>query len=191
MRPVIARLMSVVFAICFVSGSWAVSKDSSLASVRGSTQQINISAEKGSARRTPAGYESVFRGSVKVQQGNVTLTCDRLVVEYEDKKNRNGKQPSKNDPVGNIPADTDIKSIVAAGNVKIVQGERMAFAGKAVYDNSARTITLSEEPRLWQGGNTVRTQTIIMYLDEDRYETGPGGVEMVISPGKNQREKDK
>lgn len=192
MKARIAHLTIIIFLGFTVTGTWAVSKEGSPTFGRGSGQKINISAEKGSGRTVPGGWETVFGGNVRVQQGDVILTCERLTVEYEDKKRRNnGRQASKKDPIGNVPAETDIKTITASGNVRIVQGDRTAFAGKAVYDNAARTITLTEDPRLWQGGNTVKTQTIIMFLDENRYDTGTGGVEVTINPGKNQKEKEK
>lgn len=190
MKAAIAPLTVVMLLALCVTGTWAVSKEGALTLTRNSEQQINIEAKKGSLRSVPGGWESVFEKEVKVQQGDVTLTCDRLTAEYEEKKGRNDSQERKKNPVASAPTNADLKTITASGNVKIVQGDRRVFAEKAVYDNAARTITLSEGPRLWQGGNTIRSETIIMYLDEKRTQL-IGPVTGVLQPGKNQKEKEK
>jgi lipopolysaccharide export system protein LptA len=190
MKAAIAQLTTAMVLVLLVTGTWAVSKEGALTFRRSPDQEIKIQAEKGTLRSIPGGWETVFGKNVRVKQGDVTLTCDRLTVEYVEKKGRADRQERQKDPIGNVPNNADIKTIVASGNVKIVQGDRRAFAGKAVYDNAARTITLTGEPRLWQGGNTVTSETIIMYLDQKRTEF-PTPVKGVFQPGKNQKEKEK
>jgi lipopolysaccharide export system protein LptA len=90
-----------------------------------------------------------------------------------------------------------IKSITATGNVKIAQEERMAVAGKALFDNAKRTITLTEGPKLWQGPDMLMAHTIIVYLDENRVELhskdgkDDDGIRMRINPGKQKKDKEK
>jgi lipopolysaccharide export system protein LptA len=145
-------------------------------------------------RNIPDGKENVFEGAVKVVQDDVTLTCDKLVIVYEEKKgtapteSRNRKLPKDWQTAGNI------KSITASGNVKITQNERMATAGKALYDNVKRTITLTESPRIWQGRDAGIADTIIMYLDENRSEFRGGDaspIKFTINPSEPKKEKKK
>jgi lipopolysaccharide export system protein LptA len=88
------------------------------------------------------------------------------------------------------PADlqmSGMRSMIATGNVKVVQNERMAVAGQAVFDNVSRTITLTENPRVWQGSDVAQADKIIIYLDENRTEfTGKegGAITVVINPNK-------
>lgn len=73
----------------------------------------------------------------------------------------------------------------------------MAVAGKALFDNAKRTITLTEGPRLWQGPDMLVAHTIIVYLDENRAELrsndGKDGdeIRMRINPGKQKKDKEK
>ncbi|MFH0823030.1 MAG: LptA/OstA family protein [Pseudomonadota bacterium] len=157
-----------------------------------SEQPINITSRKFEAKNLPKGKEAVFDGDVKVRQGDLVLSCDRLAILYDEEKAASAdKVKGKSLPAG-LQSVSGIKSIAASGNVKMVQGERMATAGKALYDNVERTITLTEgPPRLWQGPDVLVANTIIVYLDENRSElkgnTGtPGneGIRMIINPGK-------
>lgn len=98
-----------------------------------------------------------------------------------------------------LPADmqmSGMRSMTATGNVKVVQNERMAVAGQAVFDNVNRTITLTESPRIWQGSDVVQAHKIIIYLDENRTEfSGKEGeaITVLINPNKpknNENDKD-
>jgi lipopolysaccharide export system protein LptA len=156
-----------------------------------SEQPINITSRKFEAKNLPKGKEAVFDGDVKVRQGDLVLSCDRLAILYDEEKAAADRGKGKSLPAG-LQSASGIKSISASGNVKMVQGERMATAGKALYDNLERTITLTDgPPRLWQGPDVLVANTIIVYLDENRSElsgnTGtPGneGIRMTINPGK-------
>ncbi len=78
--------------------------------------------------------------------------------------------------------------------MKIVQNERMAVAGKALYDNAKRTITLTEGPRLWQGTDVMVANTIIIYLDENRVDSQGGEenpIRFKINPEQQKKEKEK
>ena len=132
---------------------------------------MDITSKRFTVTNTPNGKEVTFEGNVKVKQGDVTLGCDRLVIVYDEKteaKTTEGRVRKLTKGLENV---SQIKSITASGNVKIVQNERMAVAGKALYDNVKRTITLTEGPRLWQGADVLVANTIIIYLDENRTES--------------------
>ncbi|MGD9817596.1 MAG: LptA/OstA family protein [Desulfomonilaceae bacterium] len=160
-----------------------------------SDQPINITSKRFSAKNVPGGKEVNFESTVKVQQGDLILTCDRLTILYDEKQgSNNGTNPVKKLPK-ELQTASGIKSIIASGAVKIVQNDRMATAGKAVFDNLKRTITLSEgPPRLWQGPDALTAQTIIIYLDENRSELIGGDdtlITAVINPSKQKKEKEK
>jgi len=166
---------------------------------KGSDQPIDITSKKFTAKNIPDGKESTFEGNVKVKQGDVTLTCDRLVILYDEKpKTRTGDRGVKTLPKG-LENVSQIKSITASGNVKIIQNERIAVAGKALYDSKKRTITLTERPRLWQGADEMIANTFIIYLDENRVDVfGQDGkgregqedvIKLQIKPDKQKKEK--
>ena len=110
---------------------------------------------------------ATFSGRVTAQQGDLTIVCDQLLVRYAAKGN-------------------DVDEVVATGAVRISQGERLAFAGRAVYDNAAGIIRLEEKPRVQQGEDTIVGAVISYYVNESKSVVtgGPGQrVEAVIRPG--------
>lgn len=158
----------------------------------GSDQPINITSKKFEAHNISGGKEIVFTGDVKVKQGDLTLTGDKLVIVYDEEKGKTGAEAAGKKSPKNFQSISGIRSITASGKVKIVQNERMATAGKAEYDNSKRTITLTEgPPQLWQGPDVMVAHTIIIYLDENRSEFRGGDdttIKATINPSKHKRE---
>jgi lipopolysaccharide transport protein LptA len=124
-------------------------------------QDIDILGDRVVVRSMPRGYVTTFTGNVKVQQGDMILTCDRLVVVYEKEKSRKGGVQIPSSKLGN---PSNIETITASGHVHIVQGDKKAVAGKAVYDSAKRTVTLSEDPRVSQGPKILQAQKIIVQL---------------------------
>jgi lipopolysaccharide export system protein LptA len=114
-----------------------------------------------------ANKTATFSGRVVARQGDLTIQCDQLVVRYAEKGN-------------------DVAEVLATGNVRITQGERLAFAGRAVYDNVSGIIRLEEQPRVQQGEDSIVGSTITYYVNELKSVVvgGPGQrVEAVIRPG--------
>ena len=135
---------------------------------------------------------SIWEGNVKIILGNITLTCDKLVALYDANEGTAIKGGRKSP--GNWSTGENIKSITASGNVKIVQDDRMATAGKAILDKVNRIIKLTDNPRIWQGRDAGIANAIIMYLDENRWEfQGDDGnpIKITIHPDqlKNQKKK--
>ncbi len=190
-------LLIAIFVMAFLlSPCLCLCQKDYLAISPSSDQPINITSKRFSAKNIPGGKEVTFEGSVKVQQGDLVLTCDRLVIMYDEKMAGAIQSSSpKNQATKELQTPSGIKSITALGNVKITQNDRMAVAGKAVFDNAKRTITLNEgPPRLWQGPDVLAAQTIIIYLDENRSELLGGDeslITAIINPPKPKKEKEK
>ena len=107
-----------------------------------------------------------YRGAVTVTQADMTLHSDTLRVtldpEHADKP----------------------REVVAEGKVRIDKGDRRATGGRAVFDNAARTVTLSDQARLQDGPNQVAGERVVVYLDEQRsvVEGGQERVRAVLYP---------
>lgn len=118
----------------------------------------------------------VYRGAVRVTQNDVVLESDTLRVEL--------------DPKGVDP----LEKIIADGAVRIAKGERhRASGGHAVFDQKARTVTLSDHAVLRDGPNEVAGERVIVYLDEERsvVEGGRERVRAVLfPPGGEEEEKE-
>jgi lipopolysaccharide export system protein LptA len=107
-----------------------------------------------------------YRGTVSVTQADLNLRSDVLRVELD------------------LERPDRPREIVAEGNVQIVKGERRASGGRAVFDEAARTVTLSERALLQDGQNEVAGERVIIYLDEERsvVEGGRDRVRAVLYP---------
>jgi lipopolysaccharide export system protein LptA len=107
-----------------------------------------------------------YRGSVLVTQADMTLHSDTLRVTLDP------EHPDKP------------REVVAEGKVQIDKGTRHATGGRAVFDNAARTVTLSDQAHLHDGPNEVVGERVVVYLDEQRsiVEGGPDRVRAVLYP---------
>ena len=97
----------------------------------------------------------VFTGHVKATRGDLTIHSDRLEVFYE--KRKQGGETKK-----------AVKKIVATGQVRIIQGERVGTGEQAIYDKPAEKITITGAAQVLEGPNRVSGERIIFFINEDR-----------------------
>lgn len=104
-----------------------------------------------------------FKGAVVARQGAMTLTCDVMRVFYGAAAAEGGEK--KGDGGGR-----QIDKVECDGNVKIVEGDRLAVGQKALYLAQAlpRRIILTGEARIWQGADSLTGQQVTYYLDDNR-----------------------
>lgn len=134
----------------------------------------------------------VYRGEVVAVQGDVTMKSDTLTVIYEDAASPASVPPTKkekqekSDEAAKSNAKQRLKEIVAEGHVDITSGERQARGKKAVFNESQRTVVLSGDAVVLEGGNQVTGDRVTVYLDEKRSVVEGGGgnrrAEMVLIP---------
>lgn len=125
---------------------------------------IEISADRLSADSVKNSVS--FEGNVVAKQGDVILHADRVFAEY-------------------TRGTGVIEKIIAEGNVRVTQEDREARAARGVFYNLEQRIVLSGDADLTQGGNTVKGETVTIYLRENRSVVtgGEGGrVRAVIQP---------
>jgi lipopolysaccharide export system protein LptA len=181
----------------------AAASNGSLTSVKkattGSELPVQITTRKLRVKYAEGLKMAICEGNVEVKQGDVTLTCERLVIESDTKgakQSRDSRGTPKQLPV-DLQKGSEMKSITAEGNVKLVQGQTRALAGKAVFDNVNRTITLSDNPKLWQGPDHLSGERIIIYPDKGSFEVLPGEgknkepIKITIDPGGHKKEQEK
>ena len=112
-------------------------------------------------------HKLVFSGNAVAQQGDVSISSNRLTIEY-------------------APDNQGVNSIVAEGNVRIVQEERVATGQKAVYDKGEEKIVLTGSPVVNEGANSVRGHEIILFMNGKRSIVKGGQdsrVKAVFKPG--------
>ncbi|HMF47257.1 MAG TPA: LptA/OstA family protein, partial [Candidatus Saccharimonadales bacterium] len=61
-----------------------------------------------------------------------------------------------------------MKQIVAEGKVNATQGLRVATGEKAVFDDKAKTVTLTGNPVMRQGNNQVSGAKVIYFVEQDK-----------------------
>lgn len=99
-------------------------------------QNTVIDCEQFDWRSTDTETISVFTGKVIVAATNLRLTCDRLEIVALRKA----------DPTATIGKLESFKSLVATGNVRIIQGDREAACGRAELLPGDNKIVLTGQP---------------------------------------------
>lgn len=102
---------------------------------------------------------ATFVGAVDVQQGDMTLTSDRLVVHYRDKQ---------------AAEDNTIYLIEVAGNVIFRTPNETAQGDTGEYDVDTGVIRLVGNVVLTSGNNAIRGNAATMNLETGQSEVTSG-----------------
>ena len=98
----------------------------------------------------------VYKGRVVTVQTDMTMRSETLTA-YID------------------PETKKMKQIIAEGKVNATQGNRVATGEKAVFDDTAKTVTLTGSPVMRQGNSQVSGVKIIYYTEQDKSVTEGDG----------------
>lgn len=115
-----------------------------------------------------------YKGRVVTIQSEMTMRSETLTAVFD-------------------PEMKQMKQIIAEGKVNAVQGNRMATGDKAIFDDKAKTVTLTGNPVMRQGNSQVTGSRIIYYIDQDRaVAEGKDSVrvQVTIFPEELQKERD-
>jgi lipopolysaccharide export system protein LptA len=90
-----------------------------------------------------------YKGRVVTTQGEMTIRSETLTADYTaDMK--------------------QIKQIVAEGKVNATQGNRVATGDKAVFDDQAKTVTLTGNPIMRQGNSQISGSRVIYFVEQGK-----------------------
>jgi lipopolysaccharide export system protein LptA len=103
---------------------------------------------------------AVWSGNVRVLQGEAILTTDRLEAD--------------------LSKEGDFDKIRAIGSVRYSNGAEAITGEKALFDNVARTITITENVIVTQGKQVISAGAVIYWVDT-------GKVKFLPEPGKRIR----
>jgi lipopolysaccharide export system protein LptA len=109
---------------------------------------IEIDADQLVVERTDGTAE--FSGNVKVVQGDMRLTSDRLKVNYDEAEKSN--------------EDGGVTEIKANGKVTILYGTDTATGNEAIYDVPAKKVRLNGNVTLVRGENVLRGDGLVFDL---------------------------
>jgi len=90
-----------------------------------------------------------YKGRVVTVQGEMTVRSETLTADYN-------------------PDMKQIKQIIAEGKVNATQGDRVATGDKLVFDDSAKTVTLTGNPIMRQGNSQISGSRVIYFVEQDR-----------------------
>ncbi|MEX0297720.1 MAG: LptA/OstA family protein [Kordiimonas sp.] len=106
-------------------------------------QPIDIAAERLEMKQKQG--RAIFKGSVKVTQGKMTLSAETLTVFYETQKE--AKDPA-------------ISRLDALGGVSLVSSTESLSGDWGVYDVDRRIITIGGNVTFQQGDSTLKGQRL-------------------------------
>ncbi len=134
---------------------------------------------------------ATFTGSVKVVQGDTTMTCRTLVVFYGQQLGGGGAVVAPEPTTGAVPNAQNIRRIEAHGDVTVLSKDQSATGDLGVYDLLTKTITLTGDVVVSQGKNVIRGGRLIIntvtgnaHIEPDP-ELPQGRVRALIIPTKD------
>jgi len=126
-----------------------------------------------------------FAGDVKATYGDSILYADQLRVYFKPKPAGAKAKPAapaagaarqtdSPSPLGELGGDK-LDRIVAQGQVRFVQGDRVATGQTATYYKDREEVVLVGQPQLWQEENSLKGERIIFNLKNNkmRVESSP------------------
>jgi lipopolysaccharide export system protein LptA len=114
-----------------------------------------------------------FSGHVKAQYSDSTLYAQQLRVYFKtNPRPAHGAAKVPPDKPAQSPLEDlgaeKIDHIVAQGNVRFVQGDRVATGQEAIYYKDRNQVVLQGNPQLWRAENTLKGERIILNLNTDK-----------------------
>ncbi|HJX09597.1 MAG TPA: lipopolysaccharide transport periplasmic protein LptA [Candidatus Binatia bacterium] len=90
-----------------------------------------------------------YKGRVVTVQADMTMRSETLIAYYD-------------------AGMKQMNQIVLEGKVNAVQGNRTATGEKAVFDDKAKTVTLTGNPVMRQGNSQVTGTKVVYFTEQDR-----------------------
>ncbi len=115
----------------------------------------------------------IFSGQVKAVYGDSTLYSDQLWIYLETKPEqpkgavKPPQEKAEQSPLGDMGGE-QIDRIVAKGNVRMVQEDRVATGDEAIYYKKRDEVVLTGNPQVWRAENTLKGERIIFNLKTNK-----------------------
>lgn len=161
----IFHLRALILALVFPTALLAQAQGSQVAfgGLRADTSApVEVTADSLNVNQTDGSAE--FSGQVRVGQGDMRLSADKVLVIYRD----GGK---------------GIERLDATGNVVLVSGADAAEAQRAQYTIDSGIVVLTGDVLLVQGGNALTSERMEVNLTDGTAKMD-GRVRTVIQPEK-------
>lgn len=113
---------------------------------------------------------AIFTGKVNGKRGDVTLNCDKLVVNYVETVQPDGSKK------------TDVTFLNATGHVVIVTKQQTVTGEWAKMDVKANKINIGGNVKVVQGKTILTGQKLFVDLKANKSEMSGGRVRGIFSP---------
>ena len=136
------------------------------AAAKGETKPAKEGSQKGSSAFELNKKDPIYITAdwMEVDQSKNTITYKgRVVTVQTDMTMRSETLTAYIDP-----ETKKMKQIIAEGKVNATQGDRIATGDKAVFDDAAKTVTLTGNPMMRQGNSQVTGAKIIYFTEQDK-----------------------
>ena len=133
--------------LLLVGGFWTGPAGAEIETGKSSEAPIHITSDRLESRFDE--QTVTFIGQVVARQEDVVIYSAKLVLHY-------GEQGGQ------------IEEAIASGDVRIVQGERVATGQRGVFYNDERKIVLTGSPKVFRGDDVVEGDEVTVFLDEER-----------------------
>lgn len=108
-----------------------------------------------------------YKKDVVVKKGDITLYAEEVVIHLKKDDSAPAKQKSGENV---FQGSGKIDTIVAKGNVKIIQQDKTATADEATYYSGTDKFVLTGKPRVWQGDNILTGTKITYDIKDDTFQ---------------------
>lgn len=170
----------ILFLICFFVVLCPISVFSQTEQDR-ETSPLHVTSDRAVAQRDTSMVE--FIGNVKATYQDTVLLADSVKVFFNETDDKRDETPQSN-----------VKKVVATGNVRGTAGNRKAFADKAVYTAEDDVLVLTgTAPRLVTGSSFVTGKKITWFRLQDKViaeSDGTNRVEALFNPEDDFSEKE-
>ena len=158
------NIIAVILISFSLSTLCLAAEEKKSADVKGVKAPIDITSDS----LVATSEKIVFIGNVHAVYGEMTVDADKIELTYDPESEKEDKKDN-------------IKSMVAKGNVRLVEKQRKAWADKMVYKGKTGMITLTGNPKIKQGDNIIAGDLIKMFVNDERVLI-EGSVKAVINP---------
>ncbi len=158
-KPICRRVLVFILLLPLFAATALTAQERPLSTPLNSTEKINITSDTLEADTKNNSF--LFKGRVKVVQGETVVTSDELYILYRDKQSEQQTEAASE--------GGKIEKIEARGNVDILFDGRTAKTDKAVYLADQEVLQLiGEKSTVIDGPNKIVGSKITLYRNEDR-----------------------
>lgn len=164
------HLVAAVFWIATMSAGPVLAQGAAISlGVKNHDSSVPVEITSEELALDQANSQAIFSGDVIVKQGDITLTCQKMHVEY-------GEHPDT--------GTNEIQVIRMFGNVTFVSAQEAAEADQAVYTLSDDVLIMTGNVLVTQGVTALSADKMTYNLDSGNGHM-EGRVKTVLQQGKN------